>query len=323
MQPRFLKPALLMLALLTLTDGGAGAAEKMHPYDQLLLEDRQTIGAAYACADRAASDAELFARAMRDYWRREAAALWNRDRELNVAYKAAQGAIQVTDRDCGLVRDAAGGPLRIDRDTCLPWKIADYPTLPQVAERLKAVPAFGAERGFAEPGSREGGWIFDAIARDLLRGEPFPPEGRPLYLPEHNGDAGFGVLFKRGNAVRWYGPDCCSLMPMAEAREDARRLHGPGEMIRDAFIGPESLPEGLTLEELRFLRVRYREVDFNLNHGQGGVGVMSMGGYGYGLGAEHFELKPGKYRLRITNLKEHPQLQYAPAKFWVWYSRAK
>ena len=81
-----------------------------------------------------------------------------------------------------------------------------------------------------------------------------------------------------------------------------------------------SLPVHLSLVRLNG---QTEEVIEDCDTAWGGVGVMSWSGSGYGLGAEHFDLKPGKYRLRITNLKEHPQLQYAPAKFWVWYSRVK
>ena len=268
------------LCLVLLLTASGAAAEKLYPYEQKLLEERQKISAAYACTDHAPDDAELFARAMRDYWHRAVAALWDRDRQLNAAYPAAQGAIRVTDQDCGLVRNAAGGSLRIGRDTCLPWKIADYPTLPQLAERLKAVPALGAEQGFADPGSREGGWIYDTIVRELLRGEPYPPEGKPLYLPEHHGNAGFGVLFKRGNAVRWYGPDCCVIMRQDEAEAEAQRKSGHSFVDGDLRIGSKSLPDRLKPEELRYLRVRYREVDFNLNDGQGGVHFLGRGELG-------------------------------------------
>lgn len=79
-----------------------------------------------------------------------------------------------------------------------------------------------------------------------------------------------------------------------------------------------SLPVHLTLTRLKG---RTEEVIEDRDTAWGGVGIMSVSGSGYGLGFEYFDLKPGKYRLRITNLKEHPQLQYAPAKFSLWYLR--
>ena len=36
-----------------------------------------------------------------------------------------------------------------------------------------------------------------------------------------------------------------------------------------------------------------------------------------------YNLSPGKYRLRVTNLKGHRQLKYVPVKIFMWYFRVK
>ena len=240
---------------------------------------RQPIAQASVCEQRPQSDGERFVRAMQDYWQREMRDLWRLDANLNSYYRGAQGRINVTDKDCGLIRDAAGNPLRIGRNTCFPWKLAEYNTLAKVAERLKLVPQFGAERGFDRPDSREGGWIYDEIVRELLGGEAYPPDGKPLYLPEHaKGNAGFAVLYKRGNAIRWYGSDCCALMSCEEAsKEDAIRSKQSGYAITTDHVDPSVLPPGVSMDDFRVLRVSYHDVDFNLDSGQGGVYALGRG----------------------------------------------
>ena len=239
----------------------------------------QPIRKASVCEQRPQSEGERFVRAMQDYWQREMRDLWRLDANLNRYYRGAQGRINVTDKDCGLIRDAAGNPLRIGRNTCFPWKLAEYNTLAKVAERLKLVPQFGAERGFGRPDSREGGWIYDEIVRDLLGGEVYPPDGKPLYLPEHTkGNAGFAVLYKRGNAIRWYGPNCCALMSYEEAnKEGGIRSKRTGFAITIDAVGPRVLPPGVSMDDFRVLRVSYHDVDFNLDSGQGGVYALGRG----------------------------------------------
>ena len=255
------------------------AAAKDISFEERMARQRALIAAASTCKERPKTDDELFALAMQDYWRSEMQNLWQQDAKLNQYYLGAQGRIDVTDKDCGLIRDRTGNPQRIGRDTCYPWKLEEYDTLDKLAERLKLVPEFGAKRSFDQPSRREGGWIYDEIVRDLLHGKVYRPEGDPLYLPEHNRHAGFAVLHKRGNAVRWYGPDCCALLRGAEwAKEHSqRRDFSKNEAVRADACLPEGLPNGLTYRDLRRLRVTYRDVDFNLFSGQGGVRVWTQG----------------------------------------------
>ena len=140
----------------------------------------QRIVEAIRCreAEPALSDGELFARAMQDYWQREMHGLWGKDESLNHNYPGANGNIHVTDSDCGLIRDTAGQPLHIERDTCYPFRLDKYNTLDRLTERLKAVPEFGAKHGFDQPGRHAGGWIYDAIVGELLS-SPKKPTRKP------------------------------------------------------------------------------------------------------------------------------------------------
>ena len=264
-------------------EAGSPAADgkNMTLYAKLIARSRRLIAEASVCAERPRSQGEIFALAMRDYWQREMQLLWIQDERLNLYYPGAQGRIDVTDKDCGLIRDKDGNPLRIGRDTCHAWKLTEYNTLDKLAERLKLVPQFGASRGFDRPGGREGGWIYDEIVRGLLRGEVQRLDTERLYLPEHaDGNTGFAVLFKRGNAVRWYGPDCCRLLTVDDAEKEAGRLERPGHATMICPLGKKGLPRGVMLEDLYYLRVSYRDVDFNLDSGQGGVHAFGKGEIG-------------------------------------------
>ena len=268
----------LLVFMCVTTDSLAG--KEKSEYEQWLDKGRQAIAAASVCKQVPKSDGERFALTMREYWQREIQSLWQQDARLNQYYLGAQGRIDVTDKDCGLIRDGAGNPQRIGRDTCYPWKLEEYNTLDKLTERLKLVPEFGATRGFAQPTSHEGGWIYDEIVRGLLGGEVNHPETEALYLPEHaGGKTGFAVLHKRGNAVRWYGPDCCRLVSIAEGEEQWRDLRKDDakQAVQISLVGTISLPPGIAKEDLRYLRVSYRDVDFNLTSGQGGVNALGKG----------------------------------------------
>ena len=215
---------------------------------------------------------------MQDYWQREMHGLWGKDESLNHNYPGANGNIHVTDSDCGLIRDTAGQPLHIERDTCYPFRLDKYNTLDRLTERLKAVPEFGAKHGFDQPGRHAGGWIYDAIVGELLQGRVSHPDREQLYLPEHaDGRANFAVLFKRGSSIRWYGPDCCRLVNRDEAEAEVQDLRRrlaqwiiDADVFDDSYLSPE-LRKTLDMGKLRFLRVSYHDVDFTLDAGQGGA----------------------------------------------------
>ena len=273
---------ILFFCLLLFASPAPGeAASEMSPVEIRTAKNRQRIAEVLdACGSPTLkSEGERFAVAMQDYWQKEIRKLWRQDQLLNQYYLGAKGSINVTDKDCGLIRDSAGNPLRISRDTCYPWKLTKYNTLDKLAERLKLVPEFGATRGFAQPASREGGWIYDEIVRGLLGGEVNHPETEALYLPEHaGGNAGFAVLYKRGNTVRWYGPDCCRLMSIAEGVAEERQVKRQlGRMTQIALLDNDYLPSGLNREDFCYLRVSYQDVDFNLDSGQGGVYAFGKG----------------------------------------------
>ena len=145
------------------------------------------------------------------------------------------------------------------------------------------------------------------------------PHTAPRFLPVH---AELTMDLSREGASAettfriWVKDSYRLRLDLPGGREVYRYLGGAFSMPARS-IGA-SLPVHLTLTRLKG---RTEEVIEDRDTAWGGVGVMSASASGYGLGFEYFDLKPGKYRLRITNLKEHPQLQYAPAKFSLWYNR--
>ena len=266
--------------------GEQGRPQPQQEWEQKKNARTQRIVEAIRCreAEPALSDGELFARAMQDYWQREMHGGGGKDESLNHNYPGANGNIHVTDSDCGLIRDTAGQPLRIERDTCYPFRLDKYNTLDRVTERLKAVPEFGAKYGFDQPGRHAGGWIYDAIVGELLQGRVSHPDREQLYLPEHaDGRANFAVLFKRGSSIRWYGPDCCRLVNRDEAEAEVQDLRRrlaqwiiDADVFDDSYLSPE-LRKTLDMGKLRFLRVSYHDVDFTLDAGQGGAYALARG----------------------------------------------
>lgn len=242
---------------------------------------KQWVAKTLSCKPQAPlSQGELFALAMQDYWKKFLRGLWEQDQSLNEFYPLRGGAINVTDSDCGLIRDKKGNPMRIDRKTCYPWKMGKYDTLEKLQEQLKNVPEhFKGVSEFNKVHQNPGGWIYDEIVQSVLQGEVYSPDEGVLYQPEHhNQDADFALLGKNGPSIYWYPRDCCRLMSYSEVLAEQERLNPPPRTgIFSVLLTSSDLPPGTRMEALHFLRVKRMAIDGNLGSDQGGAGLFKRG----------------------------------------------
>ena len=231
---------------------------------------RQRLADFFACVpEKPLPPDELFALAMQDYWKNRIDALWINDKGINEEYPMLGGEINITDRECGLIRDKKGKPVYIRDDTCYPWKIKDYPTLDALRQRLKD------PRRFQDSPKNKDMFLYDRIVQYALHGQVNRPNEEQLYNKEHyNSQVDFAVIHKFGDRILWYPQDCCRLSPYFEANTESISRGG---LTLDLGI-KEYLPKNVNIDDLYFLRITYKTIDSLLTRSSmGGVFELRLG----------------------------------------------